>query len=126
VTPDPLSLAFFLLLVTALLGTGLSAMHLGASTRTPSWFYGALHGVLGVGGFAALLVALDGPPRGAATGVAGFGRFAAALFAATLLLALIIVAAHVRRRRLPALVIGMHATAAVAGLAILAAYTLMG
>jgi hypothetical protein len=59
-------------------------------------------------------------------GVGAFGRIAAVLLAMALLAGLAIVAIRLRRRRVPGLVIGIHATLAVSGVVILAAYALVG
>lgn len=88
--------------------------------------FGALHGLVGIAGFAVLLLAPRGPPRGEATGISSFGRVAAALLGITLVLALPIVVARLRRRRISVLVIGLHATMAISGIVILAAYAFVG
>lgn len=117
-----LVLSAILLGVTALLGMGLLALH--QWVRPVGWMRlpGAVHGLSGLAGFAVLLSALGGPPRGAQSGAGAFGGIAAALFAGTLAFA---VATFVARRRgsgLAPLVLGLHATLAVAGLTMLAAY----
>lgn len=88
----------------------------------PSWQPGAAHGAFGVAGFAVLLATLGGNPRGQAMGVGQFAAIAAGLFAAALLVALMLVAARLRHRRPPALAIGLHATLAIAGLTLLGTY----
>jgi hypothetical protein len=122
-----LVLSFVLLLIAALLGTALAALHLRAGNhRPPRWLLGALHGSLGIVGLGVLLLALHGPPHGEAMGVGAFGRIAAVLLAVALLVGLAVLAARLRYRRVPGLVIGIHATIAVSGVVILAAYTLVG
>jgi hypothetical protein len=122
-----LPLSFGLLLVAALIGSGLAALHLRAErTAPPRWAFGTIHGLLGAIGLATLFIALRGPPRGVAMGVGAFGRIAAVLLAMALLAGLAIVAIRLRRRRVPGLVIGIHATLAVSGVVILAAYALVG
>ncbi len=122
-----LLLSILLLLIAALLGTAVAALHLRTgNARRPRWPFGALHGLLGVAGLAALLLALRGPPRGEAMGVGAFGRIAAVLLAVALLAGLAVLATRVRYRRVPSLVIGIHATIAVSGVVMLAAYTLVG
>ena len=65
-----LLLSFVLLLIAALLGTALAALHLRAGNASPPrWPLGALHGLLGAAGLVTLLLALRGPPRGEAMGV---------------------------------------------------------
>jgi hypothetical protein len=120
-------LAFVLLLIAALLGTVLAALHLRTlPAKPPGRALGALHGLLGLTGLGVLLLALRGPPRGEALGVGNFGRIAAVLLAAALLAGVGVLAARLRYRRVPGLVIGVHATIAVSGVVILAAYTLIG
>jgi len=122
-----LLLSLVLLLITALLGTALAALHLRAgNAKPPRWPVGALHGLLGIVGLGALLLALRGPPRGEAMGVGAFGCIAAVLAAMALLAGVAVLATRLRYRRVPGLVIGLHATIAVSGIVILAAYTLMG
>jgi hypothetical protein len=121
-----LLLAFALLLTAALLGGVLAALHLRTESAPPGPVFCALHGLVGIAGFVALLLALRGPPRGEAMGVGGFGRTAAVLLAAALIMAGPIVLARLCHRHIPALVNGAHATIAVSGIVILAAYTLVG
>ncbi len=85
----------------------------------------ATHGSLGAAGFVALLAGLDGPPRGVRMGAGSFGLIAAGFLALALLVALTIVAAQLRRRPAPAVVIAIHATFAIGGLVMLAAYISM-
>jgi hypothetical protein len=118
--------SFCLLLIAALVGSLLAALHLQAETARPGAMFGVLHGLLGAVGFAALLLALQGPARGAAMGVGSFGRVAATLLSVALLAGLLIVAMRLLARPIPGLVIGIHATIAVSGIVILAAYTLVG
>ena len=122
-----LSLSFGLLLVTGLLGGGLAIAHLRAGTGpVPNWRLGGLHALLGIAGLAVLLLSLRGPPRGEAMGVAGFGRIAAVLLSIALIAGLAILFLRLGRRRFPGLVIGVHATLAISGITVLAAYALMG
>ena len=121
-----LLLAFALLLSAAVLGGVLAALHLRTERRPPGPVFGALHGLVGIAGFIVLLLALRGPPRGEALGVGQFGRISAALLAMALVVAIPIVVVRLRRRDIPGLVIGAHATIAVSGIVVLAAYTLVG
>ncbi len=122
-----LLLSFVLLLLATLLGTVLAGLHLRSRRAgPPHWAGGALHGVLGVAGLGALLLALRGPPRGEAMGVGGFGDIAAVLLAIAVVAGLAALVARRRYRRVPGLVIGIHASIAVSGVVILAAYTLVG
>ncbi len=121
-----LLLALTLLLSAAVLGGVLAALHLRTERRPPGPVFGALHGLVGIAGFIALLLALRGPPHGEALGVGQFGRISAALLAMALVVAIPIVVVRLRHRDIPGLVIGAHATIAVSGIVVLAAYTLVG
>jgi hypothetical protein len=121
-----LSLSFGVLLIVGLLGSALAAMHLRVGGAPPRGLFGALHGLLGAIGFAMLLLALRGPTRGAAMGVAAFGRIAAALLAIALIAGVGILILRLRHQPMTGLMIGIHATIAVGGIVILAAYTLIG
>ncbi len=115
-----LLLSLFMLCAGATLGLGLALLHgLG---RPPALSAGLAHGTLGLGGLAVLMAALGGPPRGVALGGASFGVFAAVMLAATALAGLLILTARARRWRPSALLIGLHATLALFGVVILAAY----
>ena len=61
-----LLLSFGALVLTALLGGVLAALHLQAAAAhsQPSWPLRALHGLLGASGLVTLLLVLRGPPRG--------------------------------------------------------------
>jgi hypothetical protein len=59
-------------------------------------------------------------------GVGAFGRISAILLAIAVVAGLAVLIARLRYRRAPGLVIGIHATIAVSGVVILAAYTLVG
>lgn len=122
-----LTVAFSLLLLTALLGLVLATLHLRAGRmRRLRWPVWGSHGLLGVAGFVLLLLCLGGPPRGAALGLANFGRFSAILLAVALLAGLEVLFERLRYRRLPMLVVGLHATLAIGAVIMLAAYTLVG
>ncbi|HUB12276.1 MAG TPA: hypothetical protein VMB34_09985 [Acetobacteraceae bacterium] len=121
----PLSLS--LLVLAACIGLALATLHLTAARLRPlRWPVWAMHGLLGAAGFSVLLLCLGGPPRGAAMGVAGFGRVAAILLGLTLLAGLEILFERLRHHRLPVLMVGLHATLAIAALTVLAAYTVVG
>ena len=120
------ALSFCLLLIAGALGGVLAARHLGTGVAPPSRTIGVVHGILGAVGLAALLLALRGPARGVALGVGSFGRIAAGLLVVALVAGLVILGMRWRDRRLPGAVIGVHATIAISGIVILAAYTLLG
>jgi hypothetical protein len=122
-----LLLSFSLLVMVALLGSALAALHLRGEVAALRWWpLGTLHGVLGAAGLAMLVLASRGHRRGEAMGVGSFGRIAAGLLAMALVAGLAIVVARLRYHRVPGLMIGIHATLAISGVVVLAAYTLMG
>jgi hypothetical protein len=117
-----LLLAAIILTAAALAGAGVATRY--QRTRPAAWMTGPAlaHGLLGIAGLVLLVYGLSGPPRGVAMGAGAFGRVAAVLIALAVPVAG--VAIWVRRRRSPAapLVVGLHATLAIAGLALLATY----
>jgi hypothetical protein len=119
-----LLVAFTLLLIAAALGSVLAMLGFRPEVPPPAQVYGVLHGCLGAGGFAALVMALRGPPRGVAMGVGSFGAIAAVLLGVALLAGLIMLAIRLRARQVSGLIIGIHATIAISGIVILAAYTM--
>ena len=66
--------------------------------------------------------ALQGPPRGVATGTAGFGTTAAVLFATAAIVGLGIVALSRRRAAVPGAAIAVHAAMAITGYVVLLAW----
>ncbi|HTI80111.1 MAG TPA: hypothetical protein VL614_06630 [Acetobacteraceae bacterium] len=121
-----LLVSFTLLLIVAASGSVLAVLGFRFEVPPPAQVYGVLHGCLGAGGFAALLMALRGPPRGVAMGVGSFGAIAAVLLGVALLAGLIMLVMRARVRQVPGLIIGIHATIAISGIVILTAYTLLG
>ena len=121
-----LQLAFIVLLIAGAVGGGLAAWHLRPEVPPPSWRLGVAHGMLGAAGLVLLLLALRGPPRGVAMGVDGFGTVAAVLLAVALIAGLAVLATRVRRRANGGLFIAIHASLAIGGIVILAAYVLVG
>src|SRR5690348_8530096 len=107
-----LILAFVLLAVAVVVGAVLAVLHLREGRAAPPLALPAVHGLLAIAGFAALLVALEGPPRGEEMGTASFGAIAAVLLALAALFGLAMLALHLLRRRLPGVLIGAHATLA--------------
>jgi hypothetical protein len=84
------------------------------------------HGALAITGFVLLLLALGGPERGAASGAAAFGKVAATILALALLPGTMLFVAHMRRKRLSGVLIGVHAFLAITGCVILLTYILLG
>ena len=116
--------AFIVLALAVLLGTVLAVLHLRGGAAAP-WPIGALHGLLGVSGLIVLILALRGPPRGLDQGVASFGAIGAALIALAALAGGGILVTHLRKGRRAGGLIGVHATLAVSGFVVLAAYLLV-
>lgn len=122
-----LAAAFIVLGLAVLLGAVLAVLHLRSSgAGTPPWSLAALHGLLAIFGLCCLALALRGPPRGVEQGMDSFGLIAAALFTLAAFVAMGLLAAHVRKKRAPGVMIGIHATLAVSGFVILAAYVFAG
>ena len=117
--------AFVILGVAVLLGSVLALLHLREGAAEPPWPLGALHGLLAIGGLGGLILTLGGPPRGLEQGTASFGAIAAVACAAAAAGAALFTA-RLRKRRLPAMLIGIHATFAVGGFVVLAAYVFAG
>ncbi|MEO9190029.1 MAG: hypothetical protein ABI224_08500 [Acetobacteraceae bacterium] len=105
---------------TAVLGLALALLHGLRRTRLPR-LAGPLHGILGACGLVLLLIALRGPARGVAYGAGGFGTMAAILLGCAILAGLLVLRARLRTRD-PMVAIGIHATLAIFGLVLLAAY----
>ena len=82
---------------------------------------GPLHGVLGAMGLTALVIALARHPVPAQVGLGGFGAGAEILLGLALLLGLFVVLSALRRRRPAGLLLGAHATLAIAGITLVLA-----
>jgi hypothetical protein len=86
----------------------------------------ALHGLVAIIGLCCLALALGGPPRGVEQGMDSFGLIAAALFTLAALVGVTMLTARIREKRIAGALIGIHATLAVSGFVILAAYVFAG
>lgn len=113
--------SFAVFCLAVVLGIVLATLHLRPEGPRPPWQLGNVHGVVGAAGFALLLIALGGAPRGLINGTAQFGVFAAALFALALLAGLSLFGVLVAGRR-PGFLMAVHAGLAIAGFVVLAAY----
>jgi hypothetical protein len=119
--------ALVVLLLAVLLGCWLAVLHFdGRGPDKTPWPIAALHALLALGGFATLLIALSQPRPPAAGGTGGFGAMAAALFALAAVFGGAIFLRFRRKRRPASGLVGVHATLAVFGVVILAAYVLAG
>jgi hypothetical protein len=121
-TSTMLTVSLILVGLAALGGLLLLALYQWMKPAGRVWLPGAVHGLVGLAGFFFLLPVLGGPPRGVASGAGQFGAIAACLLGAGLLLGGWVVVARFRRRQPSTMVLGLHATLAVAGLVMLAAY----
>jgi hypothetical protein len=120
-----LTAAFASLAAAVALGGALAVIYLrGQTAAAISWPLGALHGLLGIAGLTCLLLSLRGPPRGLDQGVASFSAISAGLIALAALAGGGIFVVHVVKKRRASSLIGLHATLAVSGFVILAAYLL--
>jgi hypothetical protein len=112
--------------LTVLLGAALAIVGMRAPLAKPSRVLTALHGACATIGIVALLLALRGPARGAATGTQSFGLVAAILLLLAALIGIVGIVLHARRARFPGGVVGAHASIAIAGYVVLAVYLLAG
>jgi hypothetical protein len=122
-----LIVAFTFLGITVLVGLYLAVLHLlNNGAVSPSWKLAALHGILVFCGFVCLVLALRGPSRGLNTGTTSFGLIAGILIILAILAGGAILVMKLCLRRISGVLIGAHATLAIAGLVILSAYILFG
>jgi hypothetical protein len=121
-----LSIAVLAFTVVVLLGGALAIQILRRPTQAPPRVLAWLHGIAALMSYGVLLVALMGPARGAATGTQSFGLVAALLLLFAALIGIVSLALHLFRRRMPGIVIGIHASVAIFGYVILAVYLLAG
>ena len=118
--------AFLILGLAVLLGSVLFVIHLrrtGATYPAP-WRLAALHGLLGVGGLFCLILALRHPPPRIDQGTAGFGAISVGLLAVAAFLGGGIFVLRLANKGRAGSLIGIHATLAISGFVILAAYVL--
>jgi hypothetical protein len=116
------SIAFWVLTLAVAAGAVLALWHLRATDGPPPppRAAGIAHGVVGAAGIAALVLALQGPARGVATGVGSFGVEAAVLFAGALLTGVVLL---FRRK---GSVMAIHAGIAITGYVLLLAWQALG
>jgi hypothetical protein len=95
-------------------------------TGRPKLWLAAAHGLAALVGFLLLLLALRGPVRGAEAGAASFGKIAAVTLALAAVPGIALLVAHLRGRRLPGALLGVHAVLAISGFVVLLAYILVG
>jgi hypothetical protein len=120
-----LSFALVLLSLAVLIGVAIATRFLG-DRRLPSRAIGAVHGLLGVSGLSALIVALvSGAGTGDRYGTASFGPVAAILAALAVLAGTGIALFARRLPRSTGLLIAVHASFAVTAYVLLLAYVLL-
>lgn len=122
-----LDAAFLILAIAALLGAVLFVMHLrnsGAAVAAPARL-AALHGFLGLAGLVCLVLALRASPPRIDQGTAGFDAISVVVLGLAALLGGIIFAIRLSDKSRGGALMGIHATLAVGGLVILAAYVLV-
>jgi hypothetical protein len=121
-----LTLAVLAFTIVVLLGGTLAIQIVRHPAAPPPRILAWLHGIAALLSYGVLLVALMGPPRGAATGTQSFGLIAALLFLLAAVIGIAGLALHLRRRRMPGIAIGIHASVAIFGYVLLAVYLLAG
>jgi len=119
--------AFIILAVVVLLGCVLTDLHSRTGDRAAwHWPLATLHGLLALLGLGCLLLALVRSPRLLDQGNASFGIGAAALIALAALVGLSFLATQALKGGHAGILIGIHATLAVSGFVVLAAYVFVG
>lgn len=118
--------AFAVLTTAVLFGAALAVQVLrGGPANAVPWPVAALHGIIGIAGLCCLTLALHGPPRGLDQGTASFGAIAATLLALAALAGLGILLMQRGKGRRAGTLIGLHATLAISGFVVLAAYLMV-
>jgi hypothetical protein len=117
------SVAVWVLTLAVAAGTGLALWHLRAAdgAARPPISAGITHGIIGLIGLGALLLALRDPARGVASGVGSFGTTAAVLFAAAVVSGIALLLLH----RKPVMM-AIHAGIAITGYVLLLAWNSLG
>ncbi len=116
--------ALGLLLLAAAIGAWLAFDATRDRGERPTCDAGAkamLHGVVGSLGLAALVVSLDRHPVAPRMGLGGFGAGAELLLGLALCLGLSVIVIASRGRRIPGLLLAIHATLAIAGISLVLA-----
>lgn len=120
-----LDLATVVLADAAVMGAAAAILVLRAGGEAGPVAVAVGHGMLALGGYALLLIALEGPRRGESTGTSSFGAIAAVTLGLAVLAGLALLRQRIARRRISGVLMGVHATLAVTGLVILAAYAML-
>ncbi|HEY7990783.1 MAG TPA: hypothetical protein VID77_05275 [Stellaceae bacterium] len=124
-----IDLAFGILAVAALVGSGLAIVHArGPGAKIIGRTVPTIHAVIGTVGLAVLIAALRLGASAASErlGTAGFGTAAAGLVALAFLVGLLMASRAWRRKPPGGALIGIHATLAIAGVTLLLALVALG
>ena len=119
-----LTAAFAVLGIAVALGAALFILHLRGGIGAPRPL-AVLHGLIGIGGLSCLILALRQAPLRTGHGTTSFGVTGAALIAAAALVGVTIFVLRSAGTARAGTLIGIHATLAVSGFVILAAYVLV-
>jgi len=118
------TVTFTVLGAAVLLGAALFVLHLRPGANGAPWPLAVTHGLLGLAGLGCLILLLRAPPPGPDRGTAAFGVISAALIATAAVVGVGIATIHLLNKGRASPLIGIHATLAVSGFVILAAYLL--
>ena len=119
-----LSFALVLFSLAVLIGVAIG-IRFSVDGRLPSRAIGAVHGLLGLSGLSALIVAVSGAGTGDRYGTASFGPVAVILAALAVLAGAEIALLGRRAARSIGLLIAVHASLAVTAYVLLLAYALL-
>jgi hypothetical protein len=118
-----LTAAFAVLAAAVLFGAALAVQFVrGGNANAVPWTVAALHGIVGIAGLGCLFLALRGPQRGLDQGTASFGAIAATLLALAALAGFGVLLMRRGKKQRAGTLIGVHATLAISGFVVLAAY----
>lgn len=121
-----MTIALIFLLLAASLGAYLAIGFLrGVPPPAGGVVLGLVHGVIGAAGLLELFVALGSVRNLATYGLSGFGTGAEVLLCLTILLGLAVAIPAWSGRRPSGLVVGVHASAAITALALVAAIVIL-
>jgi hypothetical protein len=112
-------LAFAVLSLAVVIGSGLAIQFMrGKAVRRLHWAVGLVHALVGIAGMVPLVIVVRRGAPASAMGTGSFAAYSAGLFGSALILGLVI-ALYAWRRRPPGIVVGAHASLAIAGYVLL-------
>jgi hypothetical protein len=121
-----MSLAFWIVTLAVAMGASLAVLFLRPVWPRSAWL-AAIHGLVGTGGLALLVLALNTPDaRADALGVGAFAKFAAVAIGGAWMLGLGLAFWRFRAPRGRGLLIAVHASLAVFGYVLFMAYRSLG